>query len=216
MDVVIARLHATAPQPLSFAPEMGVRSFLLERDGGNLLLYNSDTVVQEADHVREVGGIWRRYMNHGHEAGAAQEACTRAASTCGAPLYVHEDEEEEVSGVCEVGGTFRERHTVGDDFEVVPIPGHTGGATAFLWDTGELRVLFTGDSVKLEGDEWAAVLLDPDARDEYAKSLELIRGLDFDLIAPWAASLDGSYYAFTDREDTRRRIGGLLDRMRSG
>ena len=47
--------------------------------------------------------------------------------------------------------TFSERHKLGDDFEVIPIPGHTGGATAFLWDSGKHRVLFTGDTVFLAG-----------------------------------------------------------------
>jgi hypothetical protein len=44
MDTVIPRQHATAPQPLSFAPTLGVRSFLLERDEGNLLVYSSATI----------------------------------------------------------------------------------------------------------------------------------------------------------------------------
>jgi glyoxylase-like metal-dependent hydrolase (beta-lactamase superfamily II) len=130
-------------------------------------------------------------------------------------LYAHDNEEEEISRVCNVDGTFSEWHTVGKDFEVIPIPGHTSGATAFLWDTGEHRILFTGDSVKLEGDEWAAVPLDPTARDDYVLSLELIRGLDFDVLAPWAASLHGRYYAPTDESDARRRIDKILKRMRS-
>src|SRR3712207_3218611 len=58
MDNVIPRLYATAPQPLSFAPSVGVRSFLLERDEGNLLVYSSNTVKQEVDYIREKGGVW--------------------------------------------------------------------------------------------------------------------------------------------------------------
>ena len=111
-------------------------------------------------------------------------------------------------------GTFSGRHTLGDDFEVIPIPGHTSGATAFLWDTGEHRSLFTGDSIVLEKDEWVAALLDSSDRDDYIKSLELIRGLEFDVIVPWAASLDGGYYGFTDKSDIGRRIDKILERMR--
>ncbi len=47
-----------------------------------------------------------------------------------------------------------------DDFEVIPIPGHTPGATAYLWDDGERRHLFTGDSIYLSDGEWIAALLD--------------------------------------------------------
>ena len=214
METVIPRLHATAPQPLSFAPTLGVRSFLLERDEGNLLVYSSTTIKQEADYVRERGGIWRQYLNHGHEAWVAEAAGAWVASTFGAPLYAHKNEKEEVSRAYDLDGTFSEQHTLGDDFEVIPIPGHTSGATAFLWDTGEHRSLFTGDSIVLEDGEWVAALLSSSDRDDYINSLELIRGLDFDVIVPWAASLDGAYYAFTDKGDIRRRIDEMLERMR--
>ncbi len=214
MDNVIPRLYATAPQPLSFAPSVGVRSFLLERGEGNLLVYSSSTVKQEVDFIRERGGIWRQYLNHGHEAWAAEAAGAWVASTFDAPVYAHENEKDEVSRAYDLNGTFSEGHTLGDDFEVIPIPGHTSGATAFLWDTGEHRSLFTGDSVVLDGDEWVAALLDSSDREDYIKSLELIRGLEFDVIVPWAASLDGSYYRFTDRSDTERRIDEILKWMR--
>jgi hypothetical protein len=215
MDTVIPRLHATAPQPLSFAPTLGVRSFLLERDEGNLLVYSSTTIRQEADYVRERGGVWQQYLNHGHEAWVAEAAGAWVASTFGAPLYAHENEKEEVSRAYDLGGTFSERHTLGDDFEVIPIPGHTSGATAFLWNTGEHRSLFTGDSIVLEDSKWVAALLPSSDRDDYIKSLELIRGLDFDVIVPWAASLDGTYYGFTDKGDIERRIDEMLERMRA-
>jgi glyoxylase-like metal-dependent hydrolase (beta-lactamase superfamily II) len=215
METVIPRLHATAPQPLSFAPKLGVRNFLLERDEGNLLVYSSTTVRQEADYIQARGGIWRQYLNHGHEAWVAEAAGAWVASTFGAPLHAHENEKEEVSRAYDVDGTFSERHTVGDDFEVIPIPGHTRGATAFLWDTGEHRILFTGDSIVLEESAWVAALLPSSDREDYIKSLELIRGLDFDVIVPWAASLDGAYYAFTDKGDTERRIDEMLERMRA-
>jgi hypothetical protein len=214
VETVIPRLHATAPQPLSFAPTLGVRSFLLERDEGNLLVYSSTTIRQEAGYVRARGGVWRQYLNHGHEAWVAEAAGAWVASTFGAPVYAHENEKEEVSRVYDLDGTFSERHIIGDDFEVIPIPGHTSGATAFLWDTGEHRSLFTGDSIVLEDGAWVAALLASSDRDDYIKSLELIRGLDFDVIVPWAASLDGTYYGFTDKSDIGRRIDEMLERMR--
>ena len=214
MEIVIPGLHATAPQPLSFAPKLGVRSFLLERDDGNLLVYSSTTIRQEADYIRQKGGIWRQYLNHGHEAWVAQAAGAWVASAFGAPLYAHENEKEEVSRAYDLDGTFSERHTLGDDFEVIPIPGHTSGATAFLWDTGEHHVLFTGDSIVLEDGAWVAALLASSDREDYIKSLELIRGLDFDVIVPWAASLDGAYYGFTDKGDAEQRIDDMLEKMR--
>ncbi len=59
-----------------------------------------------------------------------------------------------------------------------------------------------------------AALLDSSDREDYIESLELIRGLEFDVIVPWAASLDGSYYGFTDKSDIGRRIDKILEGMR--
>ncbi|CAA9437334.1 MAG: hypothetical protein AVDCRST_MAG01-01-3385 [uncultured Rubrobacteraceae bacterium] len=42
----------------------------------------------------------------------------------------------------------------------------------------------------------------------------MIRGLDFDVMVPWAASLDGTYYGFTDKSDIGRRIDEIPKGMR--
>ena len=115
-----------------------------------------------------------------------------------------------------VRGTFSRRHALDEDFEVIPTPGHTNGATSYLWDTGEHRLLFTGDTIHLHGDEWRAAVLGSSDRLEYAESLDLIRGLDFDVLVPWAASSGDSPVAHTTPADTRRRIGAILDRVWRG
>jgi glyoxylase-like metal-dependent hydrolase (beta-lactamase superfamily II) len=115
-----------------------------------------------------------------------------------------------------VRATFSKRHVLDGDFEVIPTPGHTSGATAYLWDSGEHRLLFTGDTVYLHEGEWVAAVLDSSDRDRYIESLELIRGLDFDVLVPWAASAGQDYLAVTSREGARRRIDAILERVRSG
>ena len=71
---------------------------------------------------------------------------------------------------------FRQRHLLDDNFEVIPTPGYTSGATAFLWDSGQHRCLFTGDSIYHREGEWvAAVLAGYSDRHAYIRSLELIR-----------------------------------------
>ena len=135
MDNVIPGLYASTPEPLGFGPSLEIRAFLLQREGGNLLIYRSASLEQDAEEVNGLGGISRQYLNHHHE---ASPACDWVAETFGAPLHVHEDDAGAASEICEVGETFSERHMLGDDFEVVPIPGHTAGATAFLWDGGSI------------------------------------------------------------------------------
>ena len=103
-----------------------------------------------------------------------------------------------------------------DDFEVIPTPGHTSGATAYLWDSGEHRLLFTGDTIYLNEGEWVAAVLASSDRGLYIESLELIRELDFDALVPWAATGGRPYHALTDKADARRRIDAILERVRSG
>ena len=75
-----------------------------------------------------------------------------------------------------------------DDFEVIPTPGHTPGATAYLWDSGQHRFLFTGDTIYLHQGEWSRRMLESSDAGAYVESLELIRELEFDVLVPWAAS----------------------------
>ena len=146
MDTVIPHLYASAPEALSFAPSLEIRSYLLERDSGNLLLYRPDTLERDVEGVTELGGVSRQYLNHRHEASPISDW---VAATFGAPLFVHEADAPSVSKNAHVAETFSERHRLDGDFEVIPIPGHTPGATAYLWDSGGHRILFSGDTIYL-------------------------------------------------------------------
>ena len=200
--VQIPGIQASAPQPLPFAPSLEVRAFVLERDPGNVLVYSNET-------LEDPEGVSRWYLNHGHEAMFLSGAVT-------APLFVHERERRSVEAKAHVRATFSRRHTLDDDFEVIPTPGHTPGATAYLWDSGEHRLLFTGDTIYLRGGEWRAALLESSDRDAYLESLELIRELDFDVLVPWAAGAGEPYHALTSRADARRRIDAIAARLRGG
>jgi glyoxylase-like metal-dependent hydrolase (beta-lactamase superfamily II) len=209
MEAEIGGLYASAPEPLPFAPSLRIRAFLVRRDPGNLLVYSVAGLEAAAPAIDGLGGVERHYVNHWHEA-------MFASNWVNAPLFVHEAERDSVADAYHVRGTFSRRHTFEDDFEVIPTPGHTAGATAYLWDNGEHRLLFTGDSVYLNDGEWVAAVLASSDRDRYIESLELIRELDFDVLVPWAASAGGAFHAATDRADARRRIDAILDRVRRG
>ena len=202
-------LYASEPESLPFAPSLQVRAFLLERSEGNVLVYSAPGFDAGSPEVRDLGGVSRHYLNHWHEA-------MFAADAGGAPLFVHEDEREEVAERLHVRGTFTRRHRLDDDFEVIPTPGHTSGATAYLWQSGDHRLLFTGDTLYLKDGEWVAAVLDSSDRGVYIESLELIRELDFDVLVPWAASAGRPYVAVTDRADARRRIDAIRERVLRG
>jgi glyoxylase-like metal-dependent hydrolase (beta-lactamase superfamily II) len=213
METVIPGLYASTPQALSFAPSIHVRAFLLRREPGNLLVYNVATVAEDARAIEELGGISRHYLNHWHEAGIGGDAVAR---TFGAPLFCHENERQSVSEAGDVAGTFSTRHMEGDDFEAIPIPGHTSGATAYLWDSGQHRCLFTGDSLYLRDGEWVAAVLESSDREPYIESLKLMNELDFDMLVPWTATAGQPFHAVTDKADARRRIDAILERLLRG
>lgn len=210
LETVIPGLHATTPEPLPFATSLHVRAFVLERDRGNILVYSTTGLEADAAAIEELGGISRHYLNHRHEAAFASDAVQ-------APLFVHEKERDSVARAYHVRGTFSRRHVLDDDFEVIPTPGHTSGATAYLWDSGGHRALFTGDTIFLSGGQWVAAVLEGSSnRASYLESLELIRELDFDVLVPWAASAGEPYHAVISHADARRRIDAIIERVRRG
>lgn len=205
----IPGLYASTSEALPFAPTLDIRAFLLPREQGNLLLYSTTRLASDMAAFTELGGISRHYLNHRHEA-------LFPSTAVAAPLFVHERERDSVSETYRVRATFSKRHLLDHDLEVIPTPGHTSGATAYLWDTGQHRLLFTGDTIYLDDGEWVAAVLPSSDRSSYLESLELIRGLDFDVLVPWAATAGQPYYAITDRSDARRRIDAILERVRRG
>ena len=214
MQTVIPDLHAVPPSALSFAPSIHVRAFLLRRDEGNLLIYSTPVVADAGAAIEGLGGIARHYLNHWHE--VAIGGADRIAATFGAPVFCHDGDREEAAKAVAIAGSFSARHMAGDDLEAIPIPGHTPGATAYLWRSGGHRCLFTGDSLYLRDGEWVAAVLDSSDRDAYIESLRLVRDLDFDILVPWAATAGQPFHAVTDRTDAGRRIDAIVERLRRG
>jgi hypothetical protein len=195
----IKGLEASAPHALPFAPDSRIRAFTLRRPHGDLLLYSAPGL----DGITAT----RHYLNHWHEA-------TFPTAGLDIPLFTHEAGREHVAEHYHVRATFAKRHRLDDDFEVIPTPGHTPDATAYLWDNGEHRLLFTGDTIMLRDGEWRAAVLDSSDRAAYVDSLRLMRDLEFDVLVPWVASAGGPYLALTDRDDARRRIDALIETVR--
>ena len=205
LDNPFPKLHASPPADLSFSKVSQVRAFLLERDAGDLLIYAARTFPADG-----VGDATAQYINHWHELAVG------GADSVHAPLVVNEADRAAAENTRPVDRTFTERATLDGDFELIPIPGHTPGATAFLWDSGQHRFLFTGDSLYLRGDRWIAAVLEDSDREAYINSLDLIAGLQFDVLVPWAASKDGPYHAHTSPADARERIAAIIERLRHG
>jgi len=200
-------LRASTPEALPFAPELDVRAFLLERPQGNVLIYSVSSLETDAEAIEALGGISRQYLNHGHEAMFASDWYR-------GPVFVHEADRHYVEQRIHVRGSFSKRHLLDDDLEVIPTPGHTPGATAYLWNNGSRRFLFTGDTIYLRDGEWVDGLLDSSDRDAYVESLALIRELAFDVLVPWVATGGGPWYSETSPNETRERVDAILEHIR--
>jgi glyoxylase-like metal-dependent hydrolase (beta-lactamase superfamily II) len=209
VPAAVPGLHALSASPLQFAPGLEVRAFLLERDHGNVLLY--DAPATTAGEVTALGGAARRYLGHWHEASLGAEPVT------GVPLFVHAADLAQTERHRHVRGAFSRRHTLDDDLEVIPIPGHTPGSTAYLWTTGGTRVLFTADTLYLgEDGEWVVAVLESSDRGAYLESVELLRDLEFDVLAPWAAPRGSEPVQAVGRDEARRRLSAIMTRVWEG
>jgi glyoxylase-like metal-dependent hydrolase (beta-lactamase superfamily II) len=209
LESPIAGLRATPPAPLPFAPSISVRAFLLERVDGNLLVYNAPGLRSVADEIAALGGAMQHFINHAHEA-------MFGPSGLDVPVVVHDHDRVETEGSMPVAASFSSGYAIGDDFEVVPTPGHTPGTTSFLWRTGGQRLLFTGDMLWLDEGRWRAVVLGSSDRQRYVESLELLRDLPFDVLVPWGATAGRSFIDVVDPAEAQSRIDAIIERVRAG
>jgi glyoxylase-like metal-dependent hydrolase (beta-lactamase superfamily II) len=194
---------------LPFDRTISIRAFLLEREEGNVIVYNAPGLGTAATEIRDRGGASKLLINHEHEG-------MFGAPTIDAPVFVHERDRAGLGGALPVAGTFSQREMISADLEVIPIPGYTSGGAAYLWDSGAHRFLFTGDSVWLDHGEWSAVVLDAGARQDYLDSLALMRELDFDVLVPWGATQGEPYLAVVSRSEAREHLGAIIDRVEAG
>jgi len=210
LEVPIEGLLATPTSRLPYQHDVLLRSFVLQRPEGNLIVYNSPGVSSSADAIRDLGGASRLLVNHGHEA-------MYGAPDFDVAVFVHERDRAEVARALPVAGVFDRRQMIDHDLEVIPTPGHTAGTTSYLWDDGDRRFLFTGDFIWIDHGEWKAVVLDGGLRGEYLDSLALVRELDFDVLVPWGTTEDGpSYGLVRKRVDIHDRVDAIIDRVHAG
>ncbi|MDQ0727274.1 hypothetical protein [Microbacterium sp. W4I20] len=209
LEQVHPRLYTTPTAPLPFLAGVVVRSFLLEREAGNVLVYNSPGIDAAHEEITRLSAPERLLINHWHEA-------TYPAPRLEVPTWVHIADKARTAGTLAVAGTFDGRERIDDDLEIIPTSGHTAGTTTFLWDSGQHRFLFVGDSLWRHRGRWQVVLLGESLRAEYLASLRLLLNLDFDVLVPWGTDAgDPATFPMT-RSDARREIEELIRRVESG
>ncbi len=115
----------------------GANSFFVEHPDGNWLVDSPRYMKHLVDFFEQKGGI--RYIFLTHEDDVAD--CDRYARQFGAMRIIHQADAAAVPGaerVVEGEQTIQ----LAPQFQAIPVPGHTPGSTALLYDE---RFLFTGD-----------------------------------------------------------------------
>jgi glyoxylase-like metal-dependent hydrolase (beta-lactamase superfamily II) len=197
-------LVASPPAGLSFTTALQIHAFRLQRADGDLIVYaaggwrGTDASAQ------------RQFLGHWHEAAEGGPAT-------GAAVWVHEADADEVRTRLAVSATFDAPFKLGEDFEVWPMPGHTPGSTAFLWVTGEDRVLFTADSIyPREDGVWRAAVLDTSDRAAMADSIQRLAALEFTVLAPWVMPAAAQPLVRVAPRDGQQRMLQAAARVRAG
>ena len=203
----IRGLYATPTAPLPFLSGVVVRSFVLERKQGNIIIYDSPGINAAAHEILELGRPGRLLLNHWHES-------MYDAPELDVPIFVHKNDRSQTK--LPIAGVFSNREKIADDLEIIPIPGHTAGATTFLWDNGEHRLLFPGDSIWVQGGEWKAVLLGESDREAYLASLSRLMDLDFDILVPWGSEKGQPYGYGVTRLEAQKNLRRIIDRLQAG
>ncbi|HEX2559638.1 MBL fold metallo-hydrolase [Phenylobacterium sp.] len=169
-------------QPLPNVPDLKTRAYLITRPDGNLLIYSTGHADEHAA-IGELGGLRRQYLSHVDEAGPA---LAQIREGFGSELWGHTAEAEAVRRRAGVAPdrTFEAAETHFDALEVLPLPGHTAGSTAYLYRSPHgRRYLFTGDTIgRDDSGVWTGGLLPFSDKAQLVATLQRMADLAPDVV----------------------------------
>lgn len=171
-------------------PGLTTHAYLLIRDEGNVLFYNTSQ-QNDIRQMGDLGGVAYHFLSHRDEVG---ESIIQIRALYGARLGGHRDELDAFAKVGEPDTLFEQREHLLDDIEVIPTPGHTPGSVCFQVQsvTGK-TYLFTGDTLYLNDQGWQPGMLSFSNREELFESLKLLQTLKPDLVMSSAFSGSSGY-----------------------
>lgn len=195
-------------------PGLTTHAYLLTREAGNLLFYNT-SLQQEIERMGELGGVAYQFLSHRDELG---DSLLQIRQRFGTRLGGHREEQEEFSRHAPVDILFDEHQTLLGNIDVIPTPGHSPGSTCFLVHspTGQ-RYLFTGDTLYRSADgSWRAGFIpghnSPEDRQTMATSIAGLRDLQPDLVIG-SAFAGSSGYQEMGRGEWQEHVDDALERL---
>lgn len=209
LEPILTGLYSAPSSPLPFMDGVDLRSFVLDTEQGPVVIYNTPTIDTAKEEISSLGTPRRLLINHWHEGMSGTTAMN-------IPTFVHAHDRAQLESSMPVDGTFDRQDKIGDDLEVIPSLAHTPGTTFYLWSNGQHNILFVGDSFWVEDGVWKAVLLGESNRKKFIETLEHMRDLDFDVLAPWPAQRGRPAIDVVTPQQKQSQIDGLLTRIRAG
>lgn len=178
-------------------PGLTTHAYLWTPPGaGNVLFYNT-AGDDDLEDMARLGRVADQYLSHRDE---VAPMLTTYRQRFGAVLHAAAVEADAVAEVQAPDVTFAERHVDANGVEVVPTPGHTPGSTSFLVPGVDgLTYLFTGDTIFRDArGRWQAGYLPFSDADDLLASLDLLAGLEPDLVASSAFAGDAGAHLLGD------------------
>ena len=180
----------------------GAHSFLIRREAGNVMVDSPRWAKPVVKQLEDWGGITEVLLSHQDDVGDAD----RYAKHFKARVAIHEADRDAAPYADHIlEGT--EPAAFAPDLLAIPLPGHTRGSVAYLWDR---HCLFTGDSLA-----WNFPLGDLNAFRTYCwswstqrRSLQRLLDYPFDWVF---AGHGGSHHL--PAAEMRARLEGLIERM---
>lgn len=198
-------------------PGLKTHAYLLTRDDGNVLFYNTGH-AREVEKFAELGGVSRQYLSHEDELG---DTLNLIADRYQSILAGHRAEREAFARFREPDLLFDRPEVHLGNIELIPTPGHSPGSTCFLVHspTGK-HYLFTGDTLFLDStNQWVAGFIDgshnEDNRHHLAASLQQLKSLRPDVVFGSAYTGDFGYQEMAPG-DWPGHVDRALEQLLSG
>lgn len=193
------------------APGLTTHAYLLVRDDGNVLFYNTGH-RHELDGMAELGGVAYQFLSHRDELGSSLR---QVRERFGTKLGGHVREQAEFARILQPDILFEERKVMLGNIEVIPTPGHSPGSTCFLVHSPHDRTyLFTGDTLYHSDDGWrAGYLRGSSDRDALVASLGILRVLTPDVVISSAFAGDTGFLE-TPPEEWSGHVDRAMEALR--
>lgn len=181
----------------------GAHSFFIARSGGNAMIDAPRWTGPVVEAIERRGGLALVLLTHRDDVADAE----RYAAHFDARVFIHEHDRAAAPYASDLLRGCAPT-PLGDDLLAIPVPGHTKGSVAYLFET---RCLFSGDSLSWDfatGDLRASKHVCWYSWPEQTKSLRRLAEHSFE----WVLAGHGGSHRLP-REEMRTRLLALTERM---